>query len=570
MEQAGPEHLTFLANPKYISKVKDTRAGAILLTEPISGIGSACLISTNPYFDFARAIHLFYEAPKPRAGIHPTAVIADTAVVGEGASVGACCVIGEQVTIGRNVVLHPHVVIYDGVQIGDDFLAHSHVSVREFCRIGNRVTLQNGVVIGGDGFGFAKQSDGTHFKILQSGMTVIEDDVEVQTLSSIDRATMGETRVKRGAKIDSLVQVGHACVVGEDNIICAQTGLAGSSILEKDVLLAGGNLGPSHDSQRRDRLCAKRYRRRRRSGCRGQWIACLRAWKLAACDHRVSEASGHAAGVARVEEQGGEAGAQMSENVTNTRRPPLAYRNEDFLDSPEARPLRIVSEYMEPLAHFHQERIKDTIVFFGSARLREDGPLGRYYREARELARLLTEWSKQFAGDDWRFVVTSGGGPGIMEAANRGAMDAGGKTIGLNIGLPFEQFPNPYISEDLNFEFHYFFMRKFWFAYMAKALVVFPGGFGTLDELFEMLTLVQTRKLTEKIPVFLYGSDYWKEIINFEALARHGMIAAADLQLIQFVDDPQIAMKMLTEALACHVDTAKEETPAIAKSVKPE
>ena len=260
----------------------------------------------------------------------------------------------------------------------------------------------------------------------------------------------------------------------------------------------------------------------------------------------------------------------MSANETKLSRPPLAYRNDEFLNGPEARPLRILSEYMEPLTHFHQERIKDTIVFFGSARLREDGALGRYYREARELARLLTEWSKQFAGETWRFVVTSGGGPGIMEAANRGATDAGGKTIGLNIGLPFEQFPNPYISEDLNFEFHYFFMRKFWFAYMAKALVVFPGGFGTLDELFEMLTLVQTRKLTEKIPVFLYGSDYWKEIINFDALARHGMIAPEDLKLIQFVDDPPNAMKMLTEALAFHMGTEMEETPTIAKSVKPE
>ena len=239
MERAGPEHLTFLANPKYITKVKNTKAGAILLAEPIAGMEPACLISSNPYLDFARAIHLFYEAPKPRPGIHSSAVVADTAVIGEGASIGAYCVIGEQVTIGRNVVLHPHVVIYDGVKIGDDFLAHSQVSVREFCQIGNRVTLQNGVVIGGDGFGFAKQKDGTHFKILQSGMTVIEDDVEVQTLSSIDRSTMGETRVKRGAKIDSLVQVGHACVVGEDNIICAQTGLAGSSILKEDVLLAG-------------------------------------------------------------------------------------------------------------------------------------------------------------------------------------------------------------------------------------------------------------------------------------------------------------------------------------------
>ncbi len=239
MDQAGSKHLTFLANPKYISKLKETRAAAILIAEPVDGIGPACLISKNPYLDFARALHLFYEAPKPVTGIHPTAVIADTAIIGEGASIGAYCVIGENAVVGRNAVLHPHVVVYQGVHIGDDFLAHSHVSVREFCRIGHRVTLQNGVVIGGDGFGFAKQADGTHFKILQTGITVIEDDVEVQTISSIDRATVGETRIRRGAKIDSLVQVGHACVVGEDNVICAQTGLAGSSVLERNVLLAG-------------------------------------------------------------------------------------------------------------------------------------------------------------------------------------------------------------------------------------------------------------------------------------------------------------------------------------------
>ncbi len=239
MEQAGPEHLTFLANPKYIPKVKDTRAGAILLSEPIEGIRPACLISANPYLDFARALHFFYTAPRPAPGIHPTAVVAATASIADGASIGPYCVIGERAAIGRNAILHPHVVVYEGAQIGDDFLAHSHVSVREFCRIGHRVTLQNGVVIGGDGFGFAKQKDGRHYKILQAGMTVIEDDVEVQTLSSVDRATMGETRVKRGAKIDSLVQVGHACVIGEDNIICAQTGLAGSSVLEENVVLAG-------------------------------------------------------------------------------------------------------------------------------------------------------------------------------------------------------------------------------------------------------------------------------------------------------------------------------------------
>ena len=171
--------------------------------------------------------------------MHPLAYVAPGAVVGENCSIGPFAVVGPRARMGRNAVLHPHVVIYEGVEIGDDFLAHSHAAVREFCRIGNRVILQNGVVVGGDGFGFAKRADGTHFKIVQSGVTVIEDDVEIQSLTSVDRATVGETRVRRGAKIDSLVQVGHACVVGEDNIICAQTGLAGSTVLERNVLLAG-------------------------------------------------------------------------------------------------------------------------------------------------------------------------------------------------------------------------------------------------------------------------------------------------------------------------------------------
>ena len=239
MEQAGSGQLTFLANPKYAHKVKDTRAGAILLAEPIPSLRIPQLISSNPYLDFARALALFYQPPRPRSGVHPTASVADSARVGENASIGAFAVIGENVVIGKNAVLHPHVVIYDGAHIGDDFLAHSHAVVREFCRVGHRVTLQNSVVVGGDGFGFAKRSDGTHEKIVQSGVTIIEDDVEIQSLTSVDRATVGETRVRRGAKIDSLVQVGHACVVGEDDIICAQTGLAGSTILGKGVLLAG-------------------------------------------------------------------------------------------------------------------------------------------------------------------------------------------------------------------------------------------------------------------------------------------------------------------------------------------
>ncbi len=239
MEQAGPTELTFLANPKYAAKLKDSRAAAILVSEPVEGTGMRLLVSENPYLDFARALELFYTPPRPVPGIHPTAVIAASASLGPEASIGAYVVIGENVTIGRRAVLHPHVVIYEGARIGDDFQAHSHAVVREFCRIGNRVILQNGVVIGGDGFGFAKRADGSHYKIVQSGIAVIEDDVEIQSLSAVDRATVGESRVRRGAKIDNLVQVGHSSVVGEDNILCAQVGLAGSSILEKDVLLAG-------------------------------------------------------------------------------------------------------------------------------------------------------------------------------------------------------------------------------------------------------------------------------------------------------------------------------------------
>jgi UDP-3-O-[3-hydroxymyristoyl] glucosamine N-acyltransferase len=239
MEHASPTELTFLANPKYGHKVKHSRAAAILIAEPLKDSPLRCLISRNPYLDFARALALFYQPPRPAPGIHPLASIAPSAEIGVNASIGPFVAVGERVRIGDNAVLHPHVVIYEGAQIGDDFLAHSHAAVREFCRIGHRVILQNGVVIGGDGYGFAKRSDGSHCKIVQSGVTVIEDDVEIQSLTSVDRATAGETRVKRGAKIDSLVQIGHACVVGEDNIICAQAGLAGSSILERNVLLAG-------------------------------------------------------------------------------------------------------------------------------------------------------------------------------------------------------------------------------------------------------------------------------------------------------------------------------------------
>jgi UDP-3-O-[3-hydroxymyristoyl] glucosamine N-acyltransferase len=246
IEQAGPSEITFLANSKYAPKIRSTRAAAIIAAESLKNTSAATLVSSNPYFDFARALALFYQPPKPARGIHPTAAIAETARIGPHASIGAYAVVGEQTTIGANAVLYPHAVIYGGCTIGDDFTAHSHVSVREYSRIGNRVTLHNGVVIGGDGFGFAKGNDGRQHKIPQSGITVLEDDVEIQTLSSVDRATIGETRVKRGAKIDSLVQIGHACVVGEHNIICGQTGLAGSTVLEENVIMAAQTGAAGH------------------------------------------------------------------------------------------------------------------------------------------------------------------------------------------------------------------------------------------------------------------------------------------------------------------------------------
>ncbi len=260
----------------------------------------------------------------------------------------------------------------------------------------------------------------------------------------------------------------------------------------------------------------------------------------------------------------------MTEPKPPLSRPPLAYKNEEFLNGPDSRPLRILSEYLEPLSHFRRQRIRDTIVFFGSARIKEDGPLGHYYEDARKLAGMLTSWAKTFRERTYRFVVCSGGGPGIMEAANRGASDARGKTIGLNIGLPFEQFPNPYITSELSFEFHYFFMRKFWFAYLAKALVVFPGGFGTMDELFEILTLVQTKKLAKKITIVLYGSDFWKEIVNFDALVKYGTISESDLELFHFADDPESAMRILQSSLTDQAATPEPEVPAISHSVKPD
>jgi uncharacterized protein (TIGR00730 family) len=252
-------------------------------------------------------------------------------------------------------------------------------------------------------------------------------------------------------------------------------------------------------------------------------------------------------------------------------RAPLAYANGEFLESWNGRGLRILSEYLEPLDRFSRAKIRDTIVFFGSARIDETGPMARFYHDARELASLITQWSDALEPPTRRFVVCTGGGPGIMEAANRGAEDAGGKSIGLNIALPFEQYPNPHISPELNFHFHYFFMRKFWFAYLAKALVVFPGGFGTLDELTELLTLTQTQKLEKRMMILLYDREFWNEVINFDALVRYGVISKEDMDLFQFVDEPGEALALLkgflgTHYLQPHQVRAAEELPDIAKS----
>lgn len=225
--------------------------------------------------------------------------------------------------------------------------------------------------------------------------------------------------------------------------------------------------------------------------------------------------------------------------------PVLAYHDANFIDSEEARPVRILSEYLRPLRAFCERRVRDTVVFFGSARAACGTGLGSYVEAATELARLITLWSLSLPQPGERLVVCSGGGGGIMEAANRGAALAGGRSVGLNIGLPHEQRPNAYVTPELSFEFHYFFMRKLWFAHLARAMVVFPGGFGTLDELFEILTLAQTRKLERSIPVLLFGSAYWREVINFPALVRHGVIAAEDLELFEFVDAPDTALATL-------------------------
>ncbi len=263
-------------------------------------------------------------------------------------------------------------------------------------------------------------------------------------------------------------------------------------------------------------------------------------------------------------------------------RAPKAYKNLEFLNSPDARAIRILSEFLEPLHRFRKLGIRDTIVFFGSARMlpkkealqnfekakeklentkrishkikanyeaaRIDLEMSEYYEDAVELSRLLTKWSNQLREKN-RLVICSGGGPGIMEAANKGAHLAKGKSVGLNISLPFEQNPNPYVSDELNFEFHYFFMRKFWFVYLAKAFVMFPGGFGTLDELMEVLTLLQTKKIKKKVSVVLYGRKYWENILNFTAMVQYRVISPEDLSLFVYKDTPQEAFEYLVREL---------------------
>jgi UDP-3-O-[3-hydroxymyristoyl] glucosamine N-acyltransferase len=239
IEHAGPGQLTFLSNPRYRKLLGSTHASAIVVGRDAGPVPMAALRSGNPYLDFARALELFHQPPRYAPGIHPTAVVAATARLGAGAHVGPFCFVDEGAEIGRNAVLHSLVSIYRGARIGDDFFAHSHAVVREGCRIGSRVVLQNGVVVGSDGFGFARRDDGSWQKIPQTGPAVIEDDVEIQANTCIDRATMGETRIRRGAKIDNLVQVGHASQVGEDTLLCAQVGLAGTTKVGNKCILAG-------------------------------------------------------------------------------------------------------------------------------------------------------------------------------------------------------------------------------------------------------------------------------------------------------------------------------------------
>jgi len=252
-----------------------------------------------------------------------------------------------------------------------------------------------------------------------------------------------------------------------------------------------------------------------------------------------------------------------------------AYKNEQFLNSPDARSLRILAEYLEPSSRFQEMQLRDTIVFFGSARIKPHDEaeealaaatksgegvekaeltlvMSKYYEATRELARRLTEWSKGLEGTGRRFVVCSGGGPGIMEAANRGASEARGENVGLNISLPFEQNDNPYITRRLSFEFHYFFMRKFWFNYLAKAMVVMPGGFGTLDEFMETVTLVQTMKIKKRLPIVLFGKEFWEQVLHFEPLVRYGTISPEDIDLFFRTDSVDEAYDYLTTELTAH------------------
>lgn len=244
-------------------------------------------------------------------------------------------------------------------------------------------------------------------------------------------------------------------------------------------------------------------------------------------------------------------------NMEKLKKPPKAYRNTEFLNGPDARTIRILAEYNEPRSRFKKYGVRNSIVFFGSARSKDLSDsqdnnhgeyavkLSEYYNQAVELAKKVTEWSLKPDSKDQEYYVCSGGGPGMMEAANKGASLAGGKSIGLNISIPMEQYPNPYITKELMFEFHYFFIRKFWFVYLAKALIIFPGGFGTLDELMEVLTLIQTEKLGKKLPIILYGKEFWNDVIDFEALIKWGTISKDDLDLIHFSDDVDDAFNYL-------------------------
>ncbi len=239
IETAGPGELTFLTNPRYRRKLKDSRAAAVIVDTNFEDLPLPTLRSENPYLTFARALELFYQPPPFPAGIHPTAVVSPRARIGPGSSIGPYCFVDDDVVIGARCRLHSFVVIYRGAHIGDDFTAHSHAIIREYCRVGHRVVLQNGAVIGCDGFGFARQEDGRYYKIVQAGSVIIEDDVEIQAHTCVDRATVGETRLASGAKLDNLVQVGHASKVGENTLLCAQVGLAGSTLVGRDVILAG-------------------------------------------------------------------------------------------------------------------------------------------------------------------------------------------------------------------------------------------------------------------------------------------------------------------------------------------